>query len=210
MGMGMGMLMAIITRVVQPPDLHTSVKLDRSTLDRSMSGTGGSDALYSVRRDLSYTSAGIPNVAINVWDPCGGVQPGKHAHGDESDEGAPPWTDILCTAPAAIVRPSRPPSRPVPSGLQHAIRQAVWALTAQVVSWLWADGLPAQLAVGSIIYGVQCYCVRIPRYHLPSTTPGQPALGATASPMPTVTGFCLSAHQHTSTPAHQAAGLGEP
>lgn len=68
--------------------------------------------------------------------------------------------DILCTAPAAIVRPPAA-SKAVPSGLQklRASRpeqeqeqeQASNWLTAQVVSWLWADGLPAQLAVGSII-----------------------------------------------------------
>ena len=62
--------------------------------------------------------------------------------------------DILCTAPAAIVRPS-PASKHVPSGLQtlraSTPEQASNRPTPQVVSWLWAVGLPAQLAVGSII-----------------------------------------------------------
>lgn len=112
-------------------------------MGQSMSGTGGPDALYDATIQQACT-----------WTACLSFPGHEGSERGRPAKDAVSRTDILCTAPAAIVRPSAA-SKLVPSGLQtpraSKPEQASNWLTTQVVSWLWADGLPAQLAVESII-----------------------------------------------------------
>lgn len=115
-------------------------------MGQSMSGTGGPDALYDATIQQACT-----------WTGCLSFPGHEGSERGRPAKDAVSTTDILCTAPAAIVRrPGRVQTcaiRPPEAPRQHAGagRQASNWLTTQVVSWLWADGLPAQLAVGSII-----------------------------------------------------------